>query len=138
MLILFLSLSLFFMWDCSSPTTLYIYFQRMIFILNIQVLHVLSKNIQKIGRRSESDICPSLSGWEGRSQVLCSPDQSMYHCLLTRDDYYLEACITAIYVEPGRSLIHPKKKSCVSLISSSCKCHRHAPDKINFSCINLI
>nr|XP_022335314.1 uncharacterized protein LOC111131863 isoform X2 [Crassostrea virginica] len=65
------------------------------------VLHVLSKNIQKIGRRSESNICPSLSGWEGRSQVLCSSDQSMYHCLLARDDFYLEACITAIYVEPG-------------------------------------
>lgn len=58
-------------------------------------------NIIEKGKRSETYICPYLSGWEGRSQKLCYKDVDLYHCLLTRDDHYLEVCTQPIKVPPG-------------------------------------
>ncbi|XP_061194804.1 uncharacterized protein LOC133202965 [Saccostrea echinata] len=67
-----------------------------------QVSPAAAKNTLEIkGERSEKNICPSLSGWEGRSKTLCYWDESLYHCLRTRAGWYLEVCTKPIDVEPG-------------------------------------
>ncbi|XP_062616622.1 uncharacterized protein LOC134278329 [Saccostrea cucullata] len=71
-------------------------------LLAFLICPAVAKNTLEIkGERSEKNICPSLSGWEGRSKTLCYWDENLYHCLLTRSNWYLEVCTKPIKVDPG-------------------------------------
>ncbi|XP_048732974.2 uncharacterized protein LOC125649466 isoform X4 [Ostrea edulis] len=82
--------------------------------------------LEIVGRKSSTNICPSLPQWEVRSQQLCYYDEKLYHCLLTRSDHYLEVCTKPVDVQPGH---YPRiSEELDKLYSEQCPEDRYQPE----------